>query len=65
MCDVERWPEAAWEATHEEYPDRLLSSPQVIVSVGDNLPAATWWIAHSRTVNERYISFIISIKVKY
>lgn len=49
--------------THGEYPDLLLSSPHVVVSVGESLPAATCWISHSSKDRVICISRIMMVEL--
>lgn len=48
--------------THPEYPDLLLSSPHVSVSVGDNFPPITLLAAHSSKKRVIWISCIMFAK---
>ena len=46
--------------TYVSYPLRLVSPPQVIESVGDNLPAADCVMVHERSVRAIVKSFMIA-----
>lgn len=50
--------------TYVSYPLRLVSPPQVIVSVGDNLPAADCVMAHERSVRAIVKNFMIAKRMR-
>ena len=52
------------ENTHFWYPERPVSPPHVMESVGDNLPAATFTAVHSKSVSAHVANFIMGIQIE-